>query len=95
MLIELPAMTHPLGKRWRQPAAREILVDDEHALMTESSFNKLSEYNSSLPSGVYDGKMWRRRYITDTGECAFSLCWYGPSNHPGKCSINSRRILIV
>lgn len=101
----IPTITDPLGRSWDQPSREHILIDDTHALMSRASFEALAEYSATVPSGVYDGKMWKRcdgryarstmtEYITNPQE-EWLLCWYGPSSHPGKCSINWRRILIV
>ena len=96
----IPPITDPHGKYWRQPAVSSILIDDTHALMSRLDFMKLAEYSSTIPTGVYDGKMWKRHDGIHNGkikpeECKWLLCWYGPSPHPESCSINSREILIV
>ena len=88
----IPPITDPMGRHWDQPPREDILVDDEHAVMTASTFTALLEYSSSIPSGVYDGKMWRRH---DYGDCLDLLMWFGPSDDPGKCKVNSRIILLV
>jgi len=66
-------MVNPLGRYWPQPPLEAILVDDIHALMSERTLGQLSEYSASVPSGVYAGKMWKRRVYT-----GWFLCWYGP-----------------
>ena len=91
MSNEIPVMTHPLSKHWRQPPLESIAIDDTHALMTTATFNALSDYSLSIPSGVYEGKMWRRHDNLRT----WLLMWYGPADDPDKCSINHRVILIA
>ncbi|QIX18365.1 hypothetical protein [Burkholderia multivorans] len=87
----IPPITDPLGRYWRQPPRSEILVDDEHAIMTRSTFEKLAEYSATRPSGVYPGKMWRAVY--DDGAY---LRWYGiVDGRPDLCSNNQRLILLV
>jgi hypothetical protein len=86
----IPRMTHHLSRAWRQPNSQDILIDDSHALMTRESFDVLAEYSSSIPTGVYEGKMWKRRY----GH-GWLLCWFANSEIPGQCSIGYRRILLV
>lgn len=86
---DIPAMTDPLGAHWHQPARDRILTDPIHALMSRRDFEELPEYNSSLPSGVYPGKMWRRREPQK-----WLLCWYGDVIH-GKCAIHFREVLCV
>ncbi len=90
-LQEIPAMTDPLGKYWDQPSRNEILIDDSIALMSRATFCKLLAYNTTIPSGVYEGKMWSRvnQYSPNR------LCWFGPSSNPDRCSINSREVHFV
>lgn len=38
----------------------EILTDEEFAVMTRETFQKLPEYSCSLPTGTAIGKRWRR-----------------------------------
>lgn len=87
----IPTITDPLGRHWRQPPLTEVLVDEEHAVMTRSTFDRLAEYSATLPSGVYPGKMWKAVY----GAVAF-LRWYGiVDGRPDLCSNNQRLILVV
>lgn len=84
---KLPRMTDPLGKGWRQPAnLRDIVqIFDTHAMLPEAVFFDLPNYESSLPSGVYPGKVWRRgrKFI----------CWYGPGEK--RCAIGRLRVLLT
>ena len=86
----IPMITHPLGMYWEQPSRNEIAVDDECALMDKAAFKGLQEYSRSIPTGAYEGKMWKRI----NGENSW-LCWYGISDDPGTVSINARPIIIV
>lgn len=90
----IPPITDEMGKYWDQPNLEGILIDDKNALMSDSDFWALSDYSSTFPSGVYDGKMWKRRLNYYDESKGWNLCWYGPSEDPNKCSINHRRILI-
>lgn len=97
----IPAITHPWGKSWDQPSRFRIDVDDNSALMEWSIFLQLKEYSASQPSGVYEGKMWRRHNgIYDAefrrrgGKPEWMLVWYGKSDKPEMCSVNMRTILI-
>lgn len=100
-MTAIPPMTDPLGKYWKQPSPDEILLDDEHALMTEATFKRLAEYSCSQPSGVYPGKMWRAdnaAYWPEKVKAGLHrhwLRWFGESEDPTMCSNNSRKILIV
>jgi hypothetical protein len=85
----IPAMTHPYSSGWRQPKTENILIDDTHAIMSEKDFDQLKDYSMSIPTGVYDGKMWKR--LAARG---WLLCWYGPSEKENQCSINNRFIII-
>lgn len=87
----IPLMTNPLGKYWDQPKNTEIEVDEKSALMTKSAFKKLKDYSHSIPSGVYEGKMWKAK----NGEC-WILRWYQsiPDNDK-EMDIISREIIII
>lgn len=98
--LEIPPMTHPYGASWEQPPRDSIILDDTHALMTEAVFKKLPEYSCTNPTGVYEGKMWKRHNGLFDPHCKpenrhWVLCWFGFSDDPDKCSNNSRRILIA
>lgn len=54
----IPVITDPLGKYWDQPDPKDILIDYGYAVMRISTFYKLQEYSTSIPSGKYPGKMW-------------------------------------
>lgn len=86
----IPPITDPMGAVWEQPKSDDIALDDTHALMSNWSLSKLAEYSHSIPSGVYDGKMWKRRVGDD-----WLLCWFSPHANPKTCSINYREILIA
>ena len=89
----IPPMINPLGKHWDQPSNSNILVDDTHAIMGGSDFEKLKNYSRSVPSvpsGVYEGKMWKLQQ----GEEWF-LMWFGEIEDRGVCSLNHRIILLV
>jgi hypothetical protein len=67
----IPKMTDPLGRHWKQPRGLHSRVElyFSHAYISEKDWNALPRYESSTPSGVYPGKVWRRGKY---------LCWYGP-----------------
>lgn len=86
----IPAMVDPLGQHWNQPDRKRITIDDTHALMDEATLKSLAEYSTSMPSGVYVGKMWKARHAGK-----WWLRWYGESTQPDCCSNNQREILTV
>lgn len=91
MIDELPPMTDPLGRYWKQPRPHEIVLDNTHALVSADAFRRLSEYSSTVPTGVYVGKAWRSYYAG-----AWFLRWYDA--HPTDadlCSIETRELLVV
>jgi len=90
-VIELPQMTHPLSRHWHQPSADEMAVYDDIAIMDRSALQRLPEYSTTIPTGAYEGKMWRRA----NGPDKWFLCWYGPSEDPDMVSINSRPIRLI
>lgn len=90
-LNTIPYITNPLGQHWQQPAQDSVLVDDDYALMSESDFSQLLEYSTSIPTGVYEGKMWKRR-CSD----GWMLGWYGFEVDDGKAvTTNFREVLLV
>lgn len=96
----IPPMTDPMGKHWRQPAVDGIALDDTHALMSKQTFDALPEYSATQPSGVYEGKMWKRRDGLHDRSCVpedrkWLLCWFDKSDKgPEWCSTRFRVILI-
>ena len=87
----IPEITNPLGRSWQQPDLRKIKLNDEYAEMDEQTLQELLEYSRSMPTGVYEGKMWRA--MSQEG---WLLCWYAPSkNDENYCSVKRRRIQIV
>jgi hypothetical protein len=87
----IPPITDPLGRFWVQPERAEIEIRGEEALMTESAFKKLAHYDSTLPSGTYDGKMW----ACQTRDGIEFLRWYGPAEDPKMIKVFSRRIVLT
>ena len=83
-------MTHEMGRCWDQPSREAILIDEKNALMTRATFLALASYDTSIPSGVYEGKMWKR--AIHGGDL---LCWFGSIENSNKCSINHREIILV
>lgn len=85
----IPECTHPLSKAWIQPNNTEIEIDDSHALMSKSSFDRLYKYSASLPTALYVGKMWKAR------RGCWYLRWVEPNPEDGnQLLIQSRKILI-
>jgi hypothetical protein len=92
---QIPPMTNDLGAYWEQPKANEILIDDTHAVMSTKTFNALKQYNCSMPSGVYEGKMWCYDSSFYHGGKECFLRWYDFSEiGPGYVS-NEQRIIIL
>ena len=90
-MIELPLMTHPLSSGWDQPSPARMAIYDDIAIMDRSTLDRLHNYSASIPTGAYEGKMWRR----SSGQDEWLLCWYGPSEDPDMVSINSRPIRLI
>jgi hypothetical protein len=90
-IYEIPPMTDPLSWYWEQPPRNDVLLDDSHALMTQKTFDKLHEYSTATPSGVYPGKMWKAR-----GGKNWYLRWYdAPDGHPDGLPTRTREIILV
>lgn len=86
----IPPITDPLGAHWRQPHPVNILIDDTHAIMSEQAFKLLHEYTTTIPSGVYPGKMWKANIKAGV----WMLRWFGDGG-PTQCTNNQREILIT
>ena len=86
----IPPITDPLGKHWQQPHRRFIELDNTHALMSEQTFKGLKEYSTSIPTGRYEGKMWKG---FTKGE--WYLVWFAPDINHNLLRIERRIILIV
>jgi len=94
----IPDITHPYGSGWTQPKRSEIAIDDTHAMMGKSTFDKLLNYSHSIPSAAYEGKMWKGQYFENNGRTPtdkWYLRWYGLSDQPGMVSNNTRDIIII
>lgn len=94
----IPPITDPLGRHWEQPSLDRILIDDTHAVMDKAAFWELRNYSSTIPTGVYPGKMWRAQVFLTVGANSPSkwvLRWFGEvEGRPDLCSNNQRDILV-
>ncbi len=86
---KIPEMAHPLSKHWKQPDRLRIGLGPIRATMSKDTFDKLLEYSTSLPTGEYDGKMWKAKKGSD-----WWLLWYSECDKKD-CKINIRKIIIV
>jgi hypothetical protein len=87
----IPLMTHPLSIYWKQPDRKSIEIDGEYALMNEESFKLLPEYSSTLPSGIYDGKMWKCNSKVE----GWLLGWYATCEDPNYYKTCAKKIKII
>lgn len=69
---------------------RYIEIDEEYALMTKQSFEGLREYSVTIPSGEYEGKMWK----ANRGGIWY-LYWYDHDDNPAMIKIERREILLL
>lgn len=78
---KIPRMDDPLGKNWTQPKdlRERVTVYETHATISEADFLALSNYQTTNPSGVYPGKVWRRGRRW--------LCWWGPGLEKCRCCV--------
>jgi len=87
----IPPITEPLGRYWDQPDPASILVDSTHAVMSQRAFDELCEYSASIPSGTYEGKMWKRQ----CADGSWWLSWFCSDPNPKMIGMQHRRILVV
>lgn len=91
MLNAIPPMTDPLGKHWEQPAdIRTVEMDDTHVILTPGHIRQLSNYDRSMPSGVYSGKCWLR----ENGPTTW-LVWYGEETTSGSQEFHVCRRIVL
>lgn len=90
MLQIIPEMTNPLSRYWHQPPLDDIAVYDDIAIMDRDTLEGLPEYSMSIPTGTYEGKMWKRM-----DRKGWTLCWYKDSDVPGRIDICSRPIRVL
>jgi hypothetical protein len=91
----IPPVTDPMGQYWEQPDSKDIVIDDKNAIMNQETFRQLKTYSTSLPSGVYPGKMWKAEItFEDSSNNYWVLRWFGETEDPKKCSNNFRFIVI-
>lgn len=86
----IPKITDKCGMSWKQPHRRYIEIDEEYALMTKQTFEGLREYSVTIPSGKYEGKMWK---AYRGGICY--LYWYDYDDNPSMIKIERREILLL
>lgn len=66
--------------------------------MDMATFTQLAVYNTSNPSGCYEGKMWRRMVLLSETPRRYGwyLCWFAPSSVSPEthCQTNTAPIVI-
>ena len=85
----IPEMTNELGKYWDQPSRDEMEFSENEVFMDDNTFKQLKNYSTSVPTGCYEGKMWK-----SLGAKGWYLRWYANLN-PTHCQIKSKLIFII
>lgn len=88
----IPEMTNPMGRHWAQPSMAQVSkwkFDAKTVEIPEEHIKFLARYDSTLPSGVYAGKMWSR-----SEPDRFLLVWYGMEVQDS-CTVEFREIKVV
>lgn len=80
--VIIPPILDPMGAGWRQPDANSITIEGNVAFMSQADFNLLYDYSSTIPTGVYPGKMWRA--LASDG---WHLRWMGECEDPSKVTL--------
>lgn len=75
------------------PKHGTCLVTDDEAVMTLDYFDALLEYSSSLPTGTYIGKRWKR--FVGWGTDRWLMGEYAEDDDPKRVRIIWRRITHV
>lgn len=87
---EIPDVTCELGRYWVQPPRADIMVNSSHALMSSRTLAALANYSATIPSGVYEGKMWRAQR-----DGAWWLRWYDVGATPDTCRVETRKVVLA
>lgn len=92
----IPQITDPLGRYWDQPPLIDVAVYNDIAIMDRKTFNRLADYSHSVPTGTYEGKMWKcKERGTKVKESGWLLRWYSQSCDPKLITMNTRPIRIL
>lgn len=70
----------------------EMLIDGDTAIVSRRDFDRLPEYSTSNPTGVYVGKVWKR-VRPEAGVC--QLGSYEENDPPNEYVLTNFRTLIV
>lgn len=68
-----------------------LYIDSDAVTLTQTGFQMLSEYSTSLPTGKADGKVWKRR-LKDK---SWRLCEYVDKGDPTRWSIHEWKITVL
>lgn len=80
----------PIARGWSQPDPAGFLFLGDSVLLHPGQISALYGYDSTLPTGVYPGKCWKR----DDAALGLLLMWYGFGPDDSRCSINYRKIIV-
>jgi hypothetical protein len=90
----IPESESPYGANaFQMPDKDDIafIEGKDFCYMKVETFNKLLEYSTSLPSGVWVGKLWKAHRQDGN----WYLMWYDKVNEEGKCPVGSKRIYVT
>lgn len=78
MASPVPEMDQVYKDAWKQPdhTAWDWTTAPGHVILPMKDFKALSRYDTTTPSGVYEGKMW----VCDWRDGSDHLCWW--DTHP-------------
>lgn len=77
---KIPPITDPMGQHWKQPDRSRIVFTKDCAIMSQQTLGQLADYSASVPTGRYDGKMWKAERTGAGGKSDWVLCWYHGSD---------------
>jgi len=87
----VPPITCELGKSWRQPNPHNFVWDDDCVAMSREDYERLHTYDCTDPTGIYEGKMWKRH---SGGKCY--LCYITDCpGHPDFCTIHRIELIVI
>lgn len=91
MFIDIPAPVLKKGDGSYPP----ICADDDFFLITKENFDKLPEYNTSCPSGVYEGKCWKVKPHPDNPDQTIRIRFYLTPPGYDKIYVHFKEAVIV
>lgn len=93
----VPEAQSPYGKNaFHMPHRHDIgfIEDQNFCSMKQRTFDKLAEYSTTIPTGVWPGKMWKAQLNNEEGEFRWYLRWFDEVVK-NSCQIHDLKIIVA